>query len=71
MTSVGNHEKNSKMDPKEISSNRATILFDGVCNLCDGWVKFVIERDPKGYFFFAALQSEAGQRLLSQNKLPE
>ena len=40
------------------------ILFDGVCNLCNGAVRFVAERDPRGVFRFASLQSEAGQALL-------
>jgi predicted DCC family thiol-disulfide oxidoreductase YuxK len=40
------------------------ILFDGVCNLCNGAVRFVAERDPGGVFRFASLQSEAGQALL-------
>ncbi|MBN2146807.1 MAG: DUF393 domain-containing protein [Anaerolineales bacterium] len=39
------------------------ILFDGVCNLCNGVVDFVIRHDPIGYFRFAALQSPAGQKL--------
>lgn len=43
----------------------ATILFDGVCNLCNGFVQFVINRDPTGRFRFAALQSEAGKALLA------
>ncbi len=43
----------------------AVILFDGVCNLCNGFVQFVIERDPSAQFRFASLQSEAGQQLLS------
>ena len=42
------------------------ILFDGVCNLCNGFVQFVIEHDPQARFQFAALQSEAGQSLLRQ-----
>ena len=33
------------------------ILFDGVCNLCNAWVRFVIRRDPTGVFRFAAQQS--------------
>ena len=41
-----------------------TILFDGVCNLCNGFVQFVIRHDAAGRFRFAALQSEAGQALL-------
>lgn len=46
------------------------ILFDGVCNLCNGWVNFVIDRDPDKNFHFAALQSEAGQRILLEIGLP-
>ena len=37
----------------------ALILFDGVCNLCNGFVQFVIQRDAAGRFRFAALQSAA------------
>ncbi len=40
------------------------VLFDGVCNLCNGWVRFVIDRDPKGVFRFAPLQSETAKTLL-------
>ena len=42
----------------------SVILFDGVCNLCNGFVNFVIARDPAGRFQFGALQSAAAQRLL-------
>jgi predicted DCC family thiol-disulfide oxidoreductase YuxK len=42
----------------------ATILFDGVCNLCNGFVQFVIRHDSRGHFRFAALQSEAARALL-------
>lgn len=48
----------------------AIILFDGVCNLCNGFVQFVIRHDAAGRFRFAALQSEAGQALLRQHQLP-
>ena len=41
-----------------------TILFDGVCNLCNAAVLFIIDRDRAGYFRFAALESPAGARLL-------
>lgn len=43
----------------------ATILFDGVCNLCNGFVQFVIRHDPRGHYRFAALQSELGRALLA------
>lgn len=47
----------------------ATILFDGVCNLCNGFVQFVIQRDPAVRFHFAALQSELGQKILKDHGL--
>jgi predicted DCC family thiol-disulfide oxidoreductase YuxK len=37
------------------------LFFDGVCNLCNGAVQFVIRRDRRGLIRFASLQSEAGQ----------
>ena len=46
------------------------ILFDGVCNLCNGFVQFVIERDPPGRFQFAALQSDAARRVLGVHGAP-
>jgi predicted DCC family thiol-disulfide oxidoreductase YuxK len=46
------------------------ILFDGVCNLCNGFVQSVIERDPPGRFQFAALQSEAARRILAGHDAP-
>ncbi|MFS0637790.1 thiol-disulfide oxidoreductase DCC family protein [Mesobacillus foraminis] len=46
------------------------ILFDGDCNFCDSSVQFIINRDPKGIFQFASLQSEAGQELLKKHSVP-
>jgi predicted DCC family thiol-disulfide oxidoreductase YuxK len=46
------------------------LLFDGVCNLCNGVVQSVIRHDRAGRFRFAALQSEAGQAVLQQLGLP-
>jgi predicted DCC family thiol-disulfide oxidoreductase YuxK len=45
------------------------ILFDGVCNLCNTAVQFVIERDPTAVFRFAALQSDFGQGILAKNAI--
>jgi predicted DCC family thiol-disulfide oxidoreductase YuxK len=42
------------------------ILFDGVCNLCNGLVSFIIKRDKKGKFKFASFQSSAGQQWLKR-----
>ena len=47
----------------------AVVLFDGVCNFCDAWVNFVIERDRGAYFKFAPLQSEVGQKIAAENGL--
>lgn len=46
--------------------NFPVILFDGVCNLCNTSVQWVLKRDRKGQFRFAALQSDTGQRLLER-----
>lgn len=46
------------------------LLFDGVCNLCNGFVQFIIQRDSQGMVKFASLQSDAGQALLEQYGLP-
>lgn len=40
------------------------VLFDGVCNLCTGTVRFVMARDPKARFRFASLQSDAARTLM-------
>jgi predicted DCC family thiol-disulfide oxidoreductase YuxK len=45
--------------------DHALVLFDGVCNLCNGTVNFIIDRDPAGYFRFAPLQSAVAQEHLS------
>jgi len=51
------------------------ILFDGVCNLCNGFVQFVIVRDPAQRFRFGALQSASAGRVLNgreaQRPLPD
>ena len=44
--------------------NKKIILFDGVCNLCDSAVQFLIQHDKKDIFRFVALQSELGQEIL-------
>lgn len=41
------------------------ILFDGVCNLCNGFVRFVIKQDTKGKIKFCSLQSETAKSILS------
>ena len=51
----------------EMSAEQHIVLFDGVCNLCNGAVRFILARDPEGHFRFASLQSETARRLLKDD----
>jgi predicted DCC family thiol-disulfide oxidoreductase YuxK len=42
------------------------VLFDGVCNLCNRVVRFIVRRDPAAQFRFAALTSDAARRVLDK-----
>jgi len=53
----------------DISKKHPILLFDGVCNLCNGFVQYTIERDPEGQFRFAALQSDVGKEVLQHINL--
>ena len=54
------------MNPK----NEHIVLFDGVCNLCNGSVQFIIKRDKKRVFRYATLQSEFARNLLKARGEP-
>ncbi|MDX1905472.1 MAG: thiol-disulfide oxidoreductase DCC family protein [Bacteroidia bacterium] len=43
------------------------VIFDGVCNLCNASVDFIIRHDPEGVFSFTANQDPPGQRILADN----
>ncbi|MBA2378078.1 MAG: thiol-disulfide oxidoreductase DCC family protein [Blastocatellia bacterium] len=45
----------------------AIVLFDGVCNFCNGSVNFIIEHDSSAYFKFTPIQSDIGQVLLAEH----
>ena len=51
------------------SPTHPILLFDGVCNLCNASVQWILKRDRKGVFRFAALQSDTGQQILHQHGL--
>jgi predicted DCC family thiol-disulfide oxidoreductase YuxK len=51
-------------------SQHSIILFDGVCNLCNTAVQFVIRRDNTHHFLFASLQSEEGKKIVAENNFP-
>jgi predicted DCC family thiol-disulfide oxidoreductase YuxK len=48
-----------------VPKDKELILFDGVCNLCNSSVLYVIKRDKKNKFLFAPLQSEMGQAIIN------
>lgn len=48
----------------DLPKGKKIILFDGVCNLCDSSVQFIIKHDAKDIFRFVALQSNLGQEIL-------
>ncbi|WP_291720844.1 thiol-disulfide oxidoreductase DCC family protein [Bernardetia sp.] len=58
-------QKQEKLNFQEVAQNKTIILFDGVCNLCNGAINFVIDKDKNNNFHFASLQSEFGQALLA------
>lgn len=47
-----------------LPQDKKIILFDGVCNLCDSSIQFIIKHDKKDLFRFVALQSEIGMEII-------
>lgn len=47
----------------------AVIVFDGICVLCNGWVRFLLKHDRRARYRFAAMQSAAGRALLERHGL--
>ncbi len=52
-------------------TNSPLILYDGVCNLCNYSVRFIVKNDKKSVFKIASLQSELGQRVLAEHLLDQ
>ena len=48
------------------ATDRPVVLFDGVCNLCNASVNFVLDRDPDARFVFAPLQSPVAAEMLRE-----
>jgi predicted DCC family thiol-disulfide oxidoreductase YuxK len=48
---------------------RPVIVFDGVCVICNGWVRFLLRHDRQRRYRFAAMQTESGRALLAGNGL--
>jgi predicted DCC family thiol-disulfide oxidoreductase YuxK len=54
---------------RDLGDQSSIVLFDGVCNLCNSSVRFIINRDPQKHFRFAPLQSPSAQGLLQRHDL--
>lgn len=52
-----------------MSSEPAVIVFDGICVLCNGWVRFLLRYDQAGRYRFAAMQGAHGRALLQAHGL--
>lgn len=50
----------------ELPKHKQLILFDGVCNLCNASINYVIKYDKKNQFLFTALQSETGKQIIKE-----
>ncbi|MDQ2049998.1 DCC1-like thiol-disulfide oxidoreductase family protein [Natronolimnohabitans sp. A-GB9] len=55
----------------DVPEDAPIVLFDGVCNLCHGFVQFIVPRDSEAQFYFASLQSDVGQELLADHGLED
>ncbi len=53
------------MEISDLPKNKKIILFDGVCNLCNASVQFILKHDRKDIFRFASLQSELGEKIIN------
>lgn len=62
-----NNQLNTQIEIKDMQD--PVIFFDGVCNLCNASINYVIDHDPKGYFKLCAIQSEKGEDFLKNYNL--
>ena len=60
-----NLDSNNQKLPKGIK----IIVFDGVCNLCNGAIQFMIKRDKKRQFRYTSLQGALGKQLLAERNI--
>ena len=60
----------SQTRPNRVLPDRPVVLFDGVCNLCNGSVQFLIARDPSARLRFATLDSSVARSLIHESGAP-
>jgi predicted DCC family thiol-disulfide oxidoreductase YuxK len=54
---------------QNLPQHKKIILFDGLCNLCDASIQFIIKRDSNDVFRFVSLQSNLGQQIVQYLKI--
>lgn len=59
------------MNIQNIKDTRTVVFYDGVCNLCNGLVQFILRRDSRRKFRLIAIQSQTGKDLLKQYSLSD
>ncbi len=47
-----------------LPENKKIILFDGICNLCNAWIRFLIKHDTNDVFRYVSIQSNLGQQII-------
>ena len=57
LTDMGRHKRETP----------CLVLFDGVCNFCNGFINFLMHRNPQGTLYFVASQSEAGRKVMERH----
>ncbi len=53
-----------------MEAEQPIILFDGICNLCNGTVDFLLKHDKKKQFRFVPLQSDEGKLYIQKYQIP-
>ena len=53
----------------DLPENKKLILFDGVCNLCNSSIQYVLKYDKKDIFMFAPLQGSVAQQIIQQYQI--
>jgi predicted DCC family thiol-disulfide oxidoreductase YuxK len=51
------------------TNNEHIVIFDGICNFCNGAINFIIKHDPDGVFVFTPMQSELAKSLILKYKI--
>lgn len=59
------------MEINDLPKNKKIILFDGVCNLCNASVQYIIKHDKNDVFRFVSLQSELGKKIINHIGIAE